>query len=51
MTVLASAVGPLLLAATVEMTGSYATAFYLLAAAVGTLAASALGVRLPRYDD
>ena len=31
MTVLASAVGPLLLAACVEMTGSYAAMFYILA--------------------
>ena len=36
MTVLASAVGPLLLAACVEMTGSYAAMFYMLAAAVGS---------------
>ena len=38
MTVLASAVGPLLLAACVEMTGSYAAMFYILAAASGASA-------------
>jgi len=47
MTVLASAVGPLLLAATVERTGSYAAMFYLLAAAVAVLAGTALLVSLP----
>jgi MFS family permease len=49
MTVLASAVGPLLLAACVEMTGSYAAMFYLLAAAVGfcAVAAAALSVADP----
>ena len=47
MTVLASAVGPLLLAATVERTGSYAAMFYTLAGAVGVLAAAALVVTLP----
>ena len=41
MTVLASAVGPLLLAACVEMTGSYAAMFYMLAAAVGFCVAAA----------
>ncbi len=48
MTVLASAVGPLLLAACVEMTGSYAAMFYVLAAAVGFCAVAAAAVRLPR---
>jgi MFS family permease len=48
MTVLASAVGPLLLAACVEMTGSYAAMFYVLAAAVGFCVAAAAAVRLPR---
>ena len=48
MTVLASAVGPLLLAACVEMTGSYAAVFYLLAASVGIFAVAALIVRMPR---
>jgi cyanate permease len=47
MTVLASAVGPLLLAATVEATGSYAIMFYALAGAVGAFAVAALVVRLP----
>ena len=47
MTVLASAVGPLLLAASVEMTGSYAAMFYMLAAAVGVFAVAAAVVRLP----
>ena len=48
MTVLASAVGPLLLAATVERTGSYAAMFYILAVAVGVFAVAALIVRLPQ---
>jgi MFS family permease len=47
MTVLASAVGPLLLAATVERTGSYTAMFYLLAAAVGIFAAAAAVVPMP----
>ena len=47
MTVLASAVGPLLLAACVEMTGSYTAMFYNLAAAVGVVAAAAAVVKLP----
>ena len=47
MTVLASAVGPLLLAACVEMTGSYAAMFYILAAAVGAVAVAAVTVRMP----
>ena len=47
MTVLASAVGPLLLAACVEMTGSYAAMFYMLAAAVGAVAAAALLTTMP----
>ena len=47
MTVLASAVGPLLLAACVEMTGSYAAMFYVLAATIGGLAAAAMAVRMP----
>jgi MFS family permease len=47
MTVLASAVGPLLLAACVEMTGSYAIMFYILAAAVGFVGLTALLIRLP----
>jgi hypothetical protein len=48
MTVVASAIGPLLLAACVEMTGSYAAMFYILAAAVCTVAVAAVGVRMPR---
>jgi len=46
-TVLASAVGPLLLAEWVERTGSYAGAFYLLAVTVGLLAFAAWVVRVP----
>jgi MFS family permease len=48
MTVLASAVGPLLLAATVERTGSYAAMFYLLAATVGAFAAAAALTPMPK---
>jgi MFS family permease len=48
MTVLASAVGPLLLAATVERTGSYAAMFYLLGAAVGAFAAAAALAPMPK---
>ncbi len=47
MTVLASAVGPLLLAACVEMTGSYAASFYILAASVGAVTAGAMMLRMP----
>ena len=47
MTVVASAVGPLLLAATVEATGSYAMMFYALAGAVAVFATAALIVSLP----
>jgi MFS family permease len=47
MTVLASAIGPLLLAACVEMTGSYAIMFYVLAAAVGSVGLTALLIRVP----
>ncbi|MCM2258103.1 MAG: MFS transporter [Vicinamibacteria bacterium] len=47
LTVLASAVGPLLLAQAVAWTGSYATAFHVLAAIVFALAALALVVRVP----
>lgn len=50
MTVLASAVGPLLLAACVEMTGSYAAMFYILASGVGAAAAAAFVIRLPRLE-
>jgi MFS family permease len=47
MTVLASAVGPLLLALCVRATGSYAAAFYTLAAVVAVLALAAGLVALP----
>jgi MFS family permease len=47
LTVLASAVGPLLLAMCVRTTGSYAAAFYALAAMVAALAVAALVVRIP----
>jgi MFS family permease len=47
LTVLASAVGPLLLAYCVQLTGSYAFAFYLLAALVIVLAFLAASVSLP----
>ena len=51
LTVLSSAVGPLLLAKCVEQTGSYAAIFYLLAAVVLALAVSALVVRIPSYEE
>lgn len=47
LTVLASALGPLLLAACVTNTGSYATVFYALAVVVGGLGLSAWLVPLP----
>jgi len=47
LTVLASAVGPLLLAQCVAWTGSYATAFYVLAVVVAALGVAALAVPLP----
>jgi MFS family permease len=47
MTVVASAVGPLLLALSVDATGSYATAFYVLAGVVAALAAAASIVWIP----
>jgi MFS family permease len=47
LTVVASAIGPLLLARWVEATGSYAGAFYLLAATLASLAAAALAVHIP----
>ena len=46
-TVFASAVGPLLLAATIERTGSYAAMFNILAAAVGVFATGAVLVPMP----
>lgn len=48
MTVLASGVGPLLLAKCHVLTGSYATVFYLLAGVVSLLALAAWIVKLPR---
>jgi MFS family permease len=48
LTVLASAVGPLLLATCVAVTGSYASVFYALAIVVAVLCASAAAVPLPR---
>jgi len=47
MTVVASALGPLVLAWCVESTGSYAVAFYALAATVVVLGFTALVIRLP----
>jgi MFS family permease len=47
LTVFASAIGPLLLASCVETTGSYAAAFYVLAAALTLLLLAALIVRVP----
>ena len=47
LTVLASAIGPLLLAACIELTGSYAAAFYGLTLVVMLLAAAAALVRVP----
>jgi MFS family permease len=47
MTVLASAIGPLLLARTIEATGSYAAMFYALGATVAFFGVAALVVRLP----
>ncbi|MFM8533512.1 MAG: MFS transporter, partial [Acidimicrobiia bacterium] len=50
MTVLASAVGPLLLAWCVEWTGSYAAMFNILAASIGTLAFAAMFTPLPAQE-
>jgi MFS family permease len=47
MTVFASAVGPLILAMTLESTGSYDSIFYILAAAVLLLGAGCFWVSLP----
>ena len=47
LTVLASAIGPLVLAVCVEWTGSYAAAFYALAVVVAMLGAAAWRVRVP----
>jgi MFS family permease len=51
MTVLASAVGPLLLAESVDRTGSYAAVFYLLAVIVGLLGVAAWTVKVKTVDD
>ena len=51
MTVLASAVGPLLLAWCVELTGSYAAMFYLLAGIIALTATSALATALPELTN
>jgi MFS family permease len=47
LTVLASALGPLLLAWCVDWTGSYQSIFFLLSTVIGVVAAAALLVRLP----
>lgn len=47
LTVFASAVGPLLLAACVEATGSYAAMFYILAGVIGAFGFASMIVRLP----
>jgi len=49
LTVLASAVGPALLARCVALTGSYANAFYILAAVVALLTAATAVVRVPSF--
>jgi MFS family permease len=51
LTVIASAVGPLVLALCVEATGSYAFAFYALAALVLLLGLAAWWVRVPAGAD
>lgn len=51
MTVIASAIGPLLLAECVARTGSYALMFYLLAVVVGVLGISAWFVSSVRYGE
>jgi MFS family permease len=50
LTVLASAVGPLLLAWCVASTGSYTAMFRILAAVIATLGAAALAVAVPRWE-
>ena len=50
MTVLASAIGPLLLARTLERTGSYSSIFLILAAVVAALGVAAWRVRLPARE-
>lgn len=51
MTVIASAVGPLLLAQSQETTGSYATVFFILSGLVALLALAAWWVKLPRQEE
>ena len=51
MTVLASAVGPLLLAWCVEATGSYAAMFYLLGGVIAVTAVAAVMTRLPQLTN
>lgn len=50
LTVLASAVGPLLLAMCLSLTGSYAAIFYILAVVVGLLSLSAWFVHVPTRE-
>jgi len=47
LTVLASALGPLLLATCVAWTGSYRAMFYILATIIGMFGVAALAVPLP----
>jgi MFS family permease len=47
LTVIASAIGPLLLAWCLEKTGSYAAIFYVLAGLIGIVAIAALVISLP----
>jgi MFS family permease len=47
LTVIASAIGPLLLAWCLEKTGSYAAIFYVLAGLIGIVAIAALAISLP----
>jgi MFS family permease len=51
LTVFASATGPLFFAWCVEATGSYRTAFYVIAAVMAALAAAALLVKVPATVD
>jgi hypothetical protein len=50
MTVLASAIGPLMLAWCAEATGSYAAAFYALAVVVAALSVAAIVIRIPSAE-
>ena len=50
MTVVASAIGPLLLASCIEWTGSYAAMFNILAAVIAVAVLSALATPLPQRD-